>query len=101
MRKTHDENQLQNYDIFSYGRFAITNSGSPWFGDLKSSHPMSTRTGWYWGINNGGQLIISPRGAQTDLELLKNPYSWIIDDLARYLIRQKLLARNAVLITSF
>lgn len=92
----HTEQRLSEYHLVSYGRFAFLNSGSSWFGDLRSSHPATTRTGWYWSIDSGGQLLVSPRGAQTDLELLKTTDSWLLDELVQYLIQLKLLPRAVV-----
>jgi len=83
--------ELEMSGLLDYGRFAILNDGSFWFGDLMSSHPQNTRTGWYWGIDPAKNVIISARGSMLDNDIIRDPKSgiliWLINQLKmRHLI---------------
>ena len=49
-------------DLEDYGRCAVLRNGALWFAPVKSSHPASTREGFYWALK-ADTLYISPRGA--------------------------------------
>lgn len=77
---------LEKYGYASYGRFALLRGGL-WFGDLHSSHPASTITGWYWAVDRYGDLLVSARGAALDVETLvreqKDILAWLVSELVR------------------
>lgn len=55
-------------ELRNYGRFAICTDQSFWFSDtVISSHPANTKYGYYWAISSGS-IIVSARGAETDIE---------------------------------
>ncbi len=45
-----------------YGRFAVLRTGALWNGPITSSHPPTTRDGFYWALS-GDTLYLSPRGS--------------------------------------
>ncbi len=64
-----DINSLEDvyeHGFLQYGRFAVLEDGSIWFGDALSSHPQNTDRGWYWAISNSGELLVSARGTEED-----------------------------------
>lgn len=71
----------------SYGRVAVLNSGSLWFGGTASSHPPTTKEGFYWALS-GSVLHLSPRGAAWGWE------RHITDDLIRFLADKLSLRRR-------
>jgi len=81
----NNDHQLQATPYWAYGRFAESVDGSLWFGDLYSSHPSVTRTGWYWAIDREGNLYVSARGAGIDGETLmrdrKDILAWLVGEL--------------------
>jgi hypothetical protein len=66
----------------NYGRFAILNDNSLWFGGVKSSHPSNTKIGFYW-ATKGDNLLISPRGCNFNwkCELNTNVLLWLCKKL--------------------
>ena len=54
----------------AYGRVALLRSGGLWFGDARSSHPATTKTGWYWAVGAAGAVIVSGRGSRLDGDAL-------------------------------
>lgn len=77
-----------------YGRFALLRGGEGfWWGDLHSSHPVTTQTGWYWAIDMNGDLAVSARGAGIDGEMLvrerREILAWLIEELVRRRHMQK------------
>jgi hypothetical protein len=60
-----------------YGRIAILNSGSFWFGVEKTSHP-HCMVGFYYAVR-ADRLYLSPRGVAYDWQ------RYITDDLIRFL----------------
>ena len=87
------DRQLQATAFWAYGRFAVLLDGSLWYGDLYSSHPSVTRTGWYWAVDREGDLYVSARGAGIDGEILirerRDILAWVIAELvSRRVIRK-------------
>jgi hypothetical protein len=70
-----------------YGRFAILSNGSLWHGPCSSSHPRTTRDGFYW-AKSGDTLYLSPRGA-----LLGWP-GIITDEIIQWLLTSLHLGRK-------
>jgi hypothetical protein len=72
-------------------------SGGLWFGDLHSSHPTTTLTGWYWAISHEGDLFASARGSVLDGETLmrdrRDVLAWLIGELVR---RKVILRPNSL-----
>ncbi len=81
------DRDLAKYGYRSYGRFALLRDGGLWFGDLHSSHPATTVSGFYWAIDPNGDLAVSARGAGIDVELLvrkrRDILAWLIGELVR------------------
>ena len=87
------DRQLKATVYVAYGRFALLHNGSYWFGDLYSSHPSATRTGWYWAIDRQGDLHVSARGAEVDGDVLvreqRDILVWLVGELvSRRIIRK-------------
>jgi hypothetical protein len=63
-RRLPDVNRLDRIppDLDRYGRCAFLSNGAFWFGETRSSHPSSTREGFYWAVD-GNRLYVSPRGS--------------------------------------
>ena len=87
------DRQLQATLYWAYGRFAILTDQSLWFGDLYSSHPTVTHTGWYWAIDRAGDLFVSARGAGIDGEMLmrdrRDILAWLVGELVQRRIIRK------------
>lgn len=85
--------QLKETAYRDYGRFAVLRDMGFWFGDLHSSHPATTKTGWYWAVDKAGDLYVSPRGAVIDGEKLfterKDILAWLIEELVRKRVIRK------------
>lgn len=81
-----DEAEERGYAL--YGRFARLNSGGLWFGDVRSTHPESTKAGWYWAIGADGDLLVSSRGSSLDAELLfagdRSILAWLLEQLVKH-----------------
>lgn len=81
------DRDLESYGYRAYGRFALLRGSGFWWGDLHSSHPSDTATGWYWAIDRGGDLYVSARGAATDGEMLirdrRDVLAWLVEELVR------------------
>jgi len=82
------DRQLQVTPYWAYGRFALLRGGGAlWFGDLHSSHPATTVSGFYWAVDRGGDLYVSARGAATDGEMLirdrRDVLAWLVEELVR------------------
>jgi hypothetical protein len=55
-------------ELSNYGRFAICTDQTFWFFEtVDSSHPANIKYGFYWAISSNG-VIVSARGAGTDIE---------------------------------
>lgn len=82
-----NDRQLQATPYWAYGRFALRRGGGFWWGDILSSHPSDTATGWYWAVDRGGALYVSARGAATDGEMLirdrRDVLAWLVAELVR------------------
>jgi hypothetical protein len=87
------ERDIGRYGYKSYGRFALLRRNGLWYGDLHSSHPSTTQTGWYWAVTAEGELIVSPRGAGIDGEMLVNERKDILAMLVQELVRRKIIGR--------
>jgi hypothetical protein len=87
------DRQLQVTPYWAYGRFAILTDGSLWFGDLYSSHPSTTKVGWYWAIDRAGDLSVSARGAGIDGEILvrdrRDSLAWLVAELVKRRVIRK------------
>jgi hypothetical protein len=83
----NNDRQLQATPYWAYGRFALLMDGSFWFGDLYSSHPAVTKTGWYWAVDRQRDLHVSARGAGIDGEMLvrerRDVLAWLVGELVR------------------
>jgi hypothetical protein len=77
----------------AYGRFALLRGGGFWFGELRSSHPGTTTVGWYWAIDARGELLVSPRGAAVDGELLFGERRDLLARLVAELVGRRLLPK--------
>jgi hypothetical protein len=89
INKTTD---VTSHGLRDYGRFAVLTDNTFWFGDELSSHPRTTRTGWYWAVtDNPDELLISARGSQFDLEELDGPNNPVIGLLVRELKKRRIL----------
>lgn len=86
-----DEADKQGYR--AYGRLALLRSGTLWFGDARSSHPGSSRIGWYWAIAADESLLVSARGCLTDIDTLFSGDRKILAWLLTELERRRLIAR--------
>jgi hypothetical protein len=54
-------------DLIHYGRFAILNDGTFWFGGVSSSHPQNTYVGFYFAVSIDKKFVfISPCKANAD-----------------------------------
>lgn len=82
-----NDRQLLATPYWTYGRFALLRKGGFWWGDLHSSHPATTVTGFYWAVDRGGDLYVSARGAATDGETLirdrRDVLAWLVEELVR------------------
>ncbi len=84
----NSDSDLQRYELKAYGRFALLRGGAGlWWGNLYSSHPSTTQTGWYWAVDSSGNLEISARGAGIDGEMLmrerRDILAWLVEELVR------------------
>ena len=81
------DRQLQATPYWAFGRVALLVDQSLWFGDLYSSHPSVTKTGWYWAVDRQGDLHVSARGAGIDGEMLvrdrRDVLAWLVGELVR------------------
>lgn len=85
--------QLQATPYWAYGRLALLREGGFWWGDIHSSHPSDTATGWYWAIDRNGDLAVSARGAGIDGEMLMRERRDILAWLVAELVRRKIIRR--------
>lgn len=86
--------QLQATPYAAYGRFALLRGGAGlWWGDLYSSHPATTQTGWYWAVDQNGDLVVSARGAGIDGEMLMRERRDILAWLVAELVRRKIIVK--------
>lgn len=79
--------------LAAYGRCAVTVRGDFWLGDLRASHPVDTAHGWYWGITLDDVLIVSPRGAASEAELLLEDNKAILRKLITALVKRRIIPR--------
>lgn len=77
----------------AYGRFALLRSGGLWFGDARSSHPATTKTGWYWALDASGAVIVSARGSRLDGEALFSGDRAVLACLLEELEARRIIAR--------
>lgn len=81
------EQDAASRGFLCYGRFAVIRGGSFWFGPAASSHPTTTRIGWYWAVDASGDLLVSARGAGSDGEALfvewKSALALLVDQLVK------------------
>lgn len=89
----NSERQLQTTQYWAYGRFAILLDGSFWLGDLHSSHPSATKTGWYWAVDMQGDLAVSARGAGVDGEALFGKYKPTLARLIEELVKRRIIRK--------
>lgn len=87
------DRQLQDTPYWAYGRFAILLDGSFWYGDLHSSHPSVTKTGWYWAVDRHGDLTVSARGAGVDGEALFGKYKPVLARLVEELVKRRIIRK--------
>lgn len=87
------DRDLERYQYTDYGRIALLRGGELWFGELHSSHPATTVTGWYWAISTNGDLIVSARGAGVDGEMLMKDRRDILAWLVRELVKRRVLRK--------
>jgi hypothetical protein len=87
------DRQLQQTPYWAYGRFAILLDGAFWFGDLHSSHPAVTRTGWYYAMDRAGTLLVSARGAGVDGEALFGKYKPVLARLVKELVKRRVIKK--------
>lgn len=92
---THNPEVISSLNLMDYGRCWITNSGLFGWGGIRSSHPRNTRTGWYWGVDNYGDLIISPRNVVSDTDILFQNNNRIIGELISELKKNRILPRHS------
>lgn len=87
------DRQLQATPFCAYGRFALLRDGAFWYGDLRSSHPTTTQTGWYWAADGSGDLHVSARGAGIDGQMLvrdrRDILAWLVHELVRRRVIRK------------
>ncbi len=88
-----DPDEASRRGYRAYGRLALLRSGGLWFGDARSSHPGSSRIGWYWAIDADGNVLVSARGCNTDIDELlgvdRKFLAWLLTELER----RRLIAR--------
>ena len=83
---------ITSYRLHDYGRFAVLTDNSFWWGDVLSTHPRTTKTGWYWAVGDKpDELLISARGSKLDLEALHGPDNPVVDLLIRELKKRRIL----------
>lgn len=86
--------QLAATPYQSFGRFALLRGGAGfWWGDLHSSHPSDTVTGYYWALDENGDLAVSARGAGIYGEVLVNERRDILALLVAELVKRKIIGR--------
>ncbi len=90
----HTDKDLERYGLMAYGRFGLFQDSSLWFGNHHSSHPRELLVGWYWGIDLQGNLLLSTRNVNTDLDKLQADNYRVVNQLYNKLIRQGLLASH-------
>jgi len=88
-----DPDEACRRDYRAYGRLALLRPGGLWFGDARSSHPGSSRIGWYWAIDVDESLLVSARGILTDIDVLLGHDRKILAWLLAELERRRLIAR--------
>ena len=64
-----------------YGRFAVLRNGTYWSAPIMSSHPPTTKDGFYWAVI-GDTLYLSPRGTTMGWPEI------MTDDLIRWIARK-------------
>jgi len=89
----NSDRQLQATPYWAYGRMAVLYNGSFWFGDLNSSHPAVTNTGWYWAVDRHGDLAVSARGAGVDGEALLGKYKSALARLIEELVKRRIIRK--------
>lgn len=89
----NSDRQLQATPYWAYGRFAILLDGSFHFGDLHSSHPSVTKTGWYWAVDKQGDLAVSARGAGVDGVLLFAEQKPVLARLIEELVKRRIIRK--------
>ena len=88
----HSVTDIAKNELINYGRFALLNDNTFWWGDNLSSHPRDTKTGWYWAIPAGArEIVVSARGCKLDIEELMTPNNPIIGLLLRELKRRRII----------
>lgn len=87
------DRQLQQTPYWAYGRFAVLMDGSFWFGDLHSSHPSVTKTGWYWAVDRLCDLTVSARGAGVDGKALFGKYKPVLAKLVEELVKRRVIRK--------
>ena len=87
------QHQMLDHSLSNYGRFAVLRSETFWFGDIRSSHPTTTQTGWYWAIDKRNNLVVSARGSNLDLEKLLENEKRVLRILIAELEDRRLLPR--------
>jgi hypothetical protein len=80
-------------DFRRYGRFALLNDKTFWFSDVvQTSHPRDTLAGFYWAVVRNGAILVSARGAQTDLALLADEKLGLMNCLVDELKKRRIVA---------
>jgi len=83
----NSEQTVASHGLLRYGRFAVTRGGGFWFALAISSHPTNTEVGWYWAVNEAGELLVSARGAGIDGEALFNKHKPFLAQLIDQLVK--------------
>lgn len=89
----NSDRDLAKYGYRAYGRFALLRRNGLWYGDLHSSHPSTTQTGWYFAVTSEGDLLVSARGAGIDGEVLVNKRRDILAWLVGELVKRKIIGK--------
>lgn len=87
------DRQLQDTPYWAYGRFAVLLDGSFGFGNLHSSHPTVTKTGWYWAVDRHGDLTVSARGAGVDGKALFDMFKPVLARLVEELVKRRIIRK--------
>ena len=91
---THRIQVIEEAGYIDYGRFAVTTSGNIVVSGINSSHPSNTKTGWYWAVDSGGNLTVSPRGAQLDNDELLKEDQFLLRCLIAELKKKHILPKS-------
>ena len=88
------EEQLGRYGFADYGRYGLLRSGEMVLGGIQSSHPATTKIGWYWAVDGDGALIVSGRGVDYDREAVLRDHSQTVSRLVQDLMARRVIPRS-------